>query len=800
MSAWRRAGFDKGIVMKVFSSALRCAVLGSTALSALVLPVASFAQDAGVDTADTEDDGVIIVSARRREERLVDVPIAVTAISGRELEAAGAKDITDVQAAAPNVTLENSRGTNSTLTAFIRGVGQQDPVAGFEAGVGIYLDDVYLNRPQGAVLDIYDVERIEVLRGPQGTLYGRNTIGGAVKYVSRRLPLEPEVKARATYGTYNQAEGVITASAPVSDMVRIGGSFARLSRGGFGDNLNIAGVENYNKDVWAGRASVEIGGYDQPGFVRISGDYTRDKSDPRNGHRLVTSLLTGAPVLADVYDTRAGLNQPKQDVKAWGVAMTASMELNDAFSVKSISAWRKDKSFTPIDFDALPTVDVDVPALYSNEQLSQEFQLAYTSDRLNGLVGFYYLDAKAVTQFDVILATTGTLLNLPGLNSYTAGDVKTDTWSVFGDFSFDFTDQIALSIGGRWTSDKRTSTILRQTKIGGASPQFGGTAVAIATGTNFVGSASFKAFTPRASLSFKPTDNSLLYASYSKGFKGGGFDPRGNAAIAPDTDNNGVRSYQEIYNFFRFRPEKVDSYEVGYKGNVGPARFALTGFYGKYTDVQIPGSVGVDANNDGVFESFAGVTTNAGKATFKGIEAEAYAKFAEGFAGDGSSLNMLATLGYIDGQYDKFILNGVDVSKLRTIQNTPKWTAAATLGATFAMGDGKIGASTTLSYRSKTNQFEVPSPFLDQKGYALLDASLVWTAPDERFTLGVFGKNLLDKQYITSGYQFLSVAADGTPIRNATTGNVVPTLGREGVVTAFYGNPRQIFVTAGVKF
>ena len=127
-------------------------------------------------------------SPRGAATSLLDVPIAVTAYSGEQLDRQGALDITDIADTTPNVTLEVSRGTNTTLTAFIRGVGQQDPVAGFEQGVGLYLDDVYLNRPQAAVLDIYDVERIEVLRGPQGTLYGRNTIGGAIKYVTRRHP------------------------------------------------------------------------------------------------------------------------------------------------------------------------------------------------------------------------------------------------------------------------------------------------------------------------------------------------------------------------------------------------------------------------------------------------------------------------------------------------------------------------------------------------------------------------------------------------------------------------------------
>ncbi|WRK97365.1 TonB-dependent receptor [Altererythrobacter sp. H2] len=769
---------------------------GSAAIA--LAPASVAAQETGASEAD---DSVIIVSARRRDERITDVPVAVTAISGAALEAVGAIDITDIQAQAPNVTLENSRGTNSTLTAFIRGVGQQDPVSGFESGVGIYLDDVYLNRPQAAVLDIYEVERVEVLRGPQGTLYGRNTIGGAVKYVTRQLPQEFALKARASYGTYDQADLVVTASAPIGEIVRFGVSGARLSRGGFGDNLTLPGVENYNKDVWAGRASLELGGYGEPVFIRISGDYTRDKSDPRNGHRLIPGLLSGAPVLNDVFDTRAGLAKPEQDVEAYGLAMNVSVDLSDALTFRSISAWREDTSLTPIDFDSLPAIDVDVPAVYKNEQLSQELQLLYSSDRLNGLVGFYYLTANSTTDFDVILGTTGTLLGLPGLNAFTSGDVDTETWSAFGDFTFDLTDQLSLSAGGRYTSDRRTSRILRQTKILGASPIFGGNAVAIATVTDFEGSAKFTDFNPRVSLSFKPSQDHMVYASYAQGFKGGSFDPRGDARIAPDTDRNGVRSYEEIYDFFLFEPETVDTYEVGYKATLmdGDMRLALTGFYSDYKDVQIPGSVGVDANNDGVFESFAGVTTNAAKARFKGIELETYARFARDFAGAGSSLTFTGMLGYIDGEFREYIVSGVDLSNVRKIQNTPKWTTAGTLGAEVPVGAGDLALSTTLSYRSKTNQFETPSPYLDQKGYALLDASIVWTAPDDRFSLGVHGRNLTDKRYITSGYQFVLAGADGTPVLNAA-GNPAPTLGREGVVTAFYGNPRQVYATATVKF
>ncbi|AHE56480.1 TonB-dependent receptor [Sphingomonas sanxanigenens] len=782
--------------MTRFTVSTRALCFAGAALAAFAQP--ALAQDAGApEAANAYDDGEIVVTARRREESLIDVPVAISAFSGAQLEAKGAIDITDLSNFTPNTTLENSRGTNSTLTAFIRGVGQQDPVPGFEAGVGIYLDDVYLNRPQAAVLDIYDVERIEVLRGPQGTLYGRNTIGGAVKYVTKRLPDQFELKLRGTYGSYDQADGVVTVSVPVTDMLRIGGSVARLSRGGFGDNLTIDGVENYNKDVWAGRGTVELGSPDDRFLIRISGDYTRDKSDPRNGHRLITGLHSGAPVLDDVYDTRAGLNNPKQDVKAYGLAMNISAGLTETLTFRSISAWRKDTSYTPIDFDALPAVDVDVPAVYRNEQLSQEFQLLYEGSKLKGLLGFYYLDAQASTAFDVLLSTTA-----PGFNAFTAGDVKTDTWSVFGDFTYDLTDRIAISVGGRFTNDKRDSTILRQNKLG-TSAEFGGTPIILATTSNFRGKATFEEFTPRASVSFKPTPDHTLYASYSKGFKGGGFDPRGLSTAAPDTNRDGVRSYDEIYDFLSFDPETVDSYEVGWKASMFDrrVRVALTGFYADYKDVQIPGSAGFDSNGDGTFDSFIGVTTNAGKARMKGVEFELYAGLARDWAGAGSSLNFNGTLGYLDGEYRQFINNlGVDVADYREIQNTPKWTLSGSIDAGVPAASGLVNASVGLSYRSRTSQFETPSPFLDQPGYALLDASIVWTSDNGRYSFGVHGKNLADKQYITSGYQFaLTDPTTGLPILNAA-GNITPTLGREGVVTAFYGNPRQVFATFGLKF
>ena len=777
----------------------RIGLLAATAAPlALLAPAPGRAQEAPAE-ATADEDGSIVVTARRREESLLDVPVAVSAFSGAQLEAQGTLDITEIANVTPNTTLEASRGTNSTLTAFIRGVGQQDPVAGFEQGVGIYLDDVYLARPQAAVLDIYDVERIEVLRGPQGTLYGRNTIGGAIKYVTRRLPDHFELKARASYGNYDLAEGVATVAVPVSDMIRLGGSLARLSRGGFGTNLTT-GQDNYNKNIWAGRATLEIGGKGQPGFIRISGDYTHDRSNARGGHRLIPGMVSGTPVLADVYDTQGGLKDPKQDVKAYGLAAQAQLELNDALTLKSISAWRKDKSASPIDFDALPAVDLDVPAYYNNEQISQEVQLQVETGRLHGLVGFYYLDATAQTQFDTRLFTSYPTL-LPGLSAYTDADIKTKTSAIFADLTYDLTDRLSLSLGGRYTWDKRTGSILRQNYILGGAPEFGGPGVTYgAPQTDFHGTRTFNKFTPRVSVSFKPTNEHTLYASWSQGFKGGGFDPRGVGANAPDLDGNGTVSQAEIADFLGFAPETVDSYEIGYKGALFDRRLnlALALFRMNYKDVQIPGSAGCTV---GGVATFCGVVTNAGKARFQGVEFEANARLASDFATSGDRLTLSGSLGYIDAKYLRYIaqvagVGPVDVADYRKVQNTPKWTGSGTLAYSAPVGDGRIAFNTTLSWRSKVYQFEIPNPYLDQKGYALWDASLVYTAPSDRWSLGVHGKNLADKRYKTSGYTFM--AAD------ATTGALVtpltPTLGKEGTLTTFYGNPRQVFVTLGVKF
>lgn len=789
------------------TNTLKSFLWASVALTPLTSASPAAAQDE--DAASDQ----IIVSARRREESLQDVPIAVSAFSGDALEAIGAGDLTDIEAITPNVTLETTRGTNNTLSAFIRGVGQQDPVAGFEAGVGLYIDDVYLNRPQAALLDVYDVERIEILRGPQGTLYGRNTIGGAIKYVTRELSDEPEFGVRLTGGSFGQFDAVGTFSLPVlkdsaiGDL-KIGGTIASLRRNGFGENLFLTDLENYNKDILAGRVSIEWDPSDDLSF-RVTGDWTDDDSDPRQGGRLLpfVNATNDFPVLDSVFDTRSGLNTPEQKVVARGVAHFSEWRASDTLTFKNIVSFREDRTESPIDFDSLPIVDLDVPVIYENHQFSEEFQALYEGDRLSGVLGFYYLAANARNDFDVLLAGGAT-------NVFTSSDVDTRTWSIFGDFSFDITDALSISLGGRYTNDERSIFLRRQIFLNGLnppltsalSPTFGGTLrPPTIVQSNLDAEADFNDFSPRTSLTWEASRDHTLYVSYAKGFKGGSFDPRCVAVSAPNIDGDavpGALDPDDQRAFCLFQPEEIDTYEGGWKASFDGGRHTsnISVFYSDYQDVQIPGSAGVDLDGDGEADTFAGVTTNAAEATLWGVEWEGVLSVAQDLFRGGDALTYQFAFGYINAEFNEYFGRSTspavpppEISDLAVFQNTPEVTSFGMLNYATPkeiLGrDGVANVFLSYSFRSETNQFNFRSP-IDQPGFALFNAGLSWTTDDGALSMSVHATNILNVEYIVAGYDFVTAqpAFANTP------------LGSSGVLTGFYGNPRQVFGTVAVKF
>lgn len=494
----------------------------------------------------------IVVTARRRDEQLKDVPVAVSALGAERLEETGAVDITVQQQQTPNATVQVARGSNSTLISFIRGVGQQDPLWGFEPGVGLYIDDVYVARPQGAVLDIFDIERIEVLRGPQGSLYGRNTVGGAIKYVTSRLnPVEPELTLKGAYGSYDQIDLVASGSLPLNETLRIGGAIARYDRDGYGQNLNT-GAEHYNKDILAGRISLEWEP-DEYAFFRLSFDRVEDDSNPRHGHREVAGVGVGAGVQASVYGTFAGIGD-RNSVVNEGVPLTSQFNLSDTLSLKAISAYREGDTDTMIDFDNTPVPTLDIPAFYADHQFTQEFQILYDGDRVQGGGGFFYLNATAAGAFDTILGAAG-------INIGTGGLVETESFALFGDVNIDLTERLLLGLGARYTEDTKTGDVFRATYLRLArSPLNGGTPRApLVQNTDYTNTRDFDDFSPKVSLSYDFSEEMTGYASWSNGFKSGGFDMRGDARLTPDTVNG-------------YDAETLESLELGLKGSARTSR------------------------------------------------------------------------------------------------------------------------------------------------------------------------------------------------------------------------------------
>ncbi len=734
-------------------SGLSTLSLSALLATSLLAGVPAMAQDAPA-AAEEDNSGDIIVSARRRDETLLEVPIAVSAFSGESMEQQGTQNITDLQYKAPNLTLQIARGSNSTLIAFIRGVGQQDPLWGFEPGVGLYVDDVYIARPQGAVLDIFDVERVEVLRGPQGTLYGRNTIGGAVKYVTKKLGNEFGGKVKGSYGSYNQIDLSGTITIPLGEHFAIGGGIALYKRDGFGKNLTT-GAEHYNRDMWAARLSAEYDDGDI--FIRLAGDRTEDSSEPRHGYRLTGSgnQPDFAP-LDNFYDTRAGIGDDNM-VMNQGLSLTGAFTLNDTLTLKSISAYREGESDSLIDFDNTPGPVLDVPAYYKDRQFTQEVQLLVEADRFQGVFGAFYLDAKAEGAFD-------TVLGFANLTTLTSGSVTTKSIAFFADGSFDLTEELKISAGLRWTKDDKTGTVFRQNFTGIRSPLFGNpNAVPGLIRSDYVNDRSFEKLTPRVSISYQPTRDLNIYASWGRGFKSGGFDMRGDVVLTPTTVNG-------------YEPETIDSYEIGFKGAFLDRRLMLNiaAFYSDYRDQQVTVQV---PNVSGGIASFV---DNAGKATIKGLEIEAIAR-----PTDNLSFNLM--LGYTDAKYKEFLTyiaggtTPVDVADQRVFQNTPKWVANVSGTWSIPVGGGSLNLTPALSLRDAYSQFEIPTALLDQPSFILVDASASWTAPGDAFSLSVHGRNLTDERYRIGGYNFPGALFGDS-------------------IIGFYGPPRTFTVTAAYRF
>ena len=735
--------------------------LGSTVAQSQQAPADKKADESKAEVSQLDK---VTVTARRREETLKDVPVAVTALSAQALETLDVKDLGDLQGQVPSLTVYAARGSNSTLTTFIRGVGQADPLWGVDPGVGIYFDDVFIARPQGALLEVFDVQRIEVLRGPQGTLYGKNTIGGAIKYVSR--PLEAGNGGSISLGAGNYGQLNVKAAANFSSADgelrgRVAG--ASLKRDGYGKNLTD-GSDVSNQDTQAGRINVGYFPTSLPFTVQLSADETRDKSNMRGFQRMAANAFDPlkTPPMASRYDIASGMPN-KNNTTSKGNSLTATWAISEAWAAKYITAERRSDTSTGIDFDGLPNKIADVLATYKDKSRSHELQLSYDGSNSNGVMGLYAFDGQAGGQ------VLNNFINL--IFGDTHGTVFTKGKAAYADWSWKLSPRLGASAGVRYTQEEKHAVVLNRSYSDATFSTI------TAVSADFDKTRKVSNTAPKLGLDYKLNDQTNLYASLSRGFKSGGYNVRANTAAVPASAKP-------------FDDEILDSLELGSKMSFDGGRFELNTavFSNNYKNVQLSvfTSYTLPNNTQGFFGDF----TNAGQGTVQGFEAEYQFLPSENWVVSGN-------LAWLDAKYDEYnfydpsVGATVNIADEETFTNAPDFSGAINVEwRTDLANGGRVSARVGYSYQSdvvattETKRATTPplAPFgrppISQDGYGLVNAGVIWNVNDN-WTLSLQGTNLADEEYMTTGYNLNQAV---------------------GVYTGFYGAPRQYSLMARYDF
>jgi iron complex outermembrane recepter protein len=707
---------------RVGRMALLSALLGSVAQPALAQ-----------ERSDSEGLEEVVVTATRRAENLQDVPIAITAITSDALEARGIDNIAEASALVPNLNLTHGRDASSQATIHIRGVGQSDEHG--DPGVGIYVDGVFLARSYGALFDLYDLERVEVLRGPQGTLFGRNSIGGAISLVTKAPGNDREFSTQIGYESFDGFSFRGSASLPiVEDVLAARVSVAASNSEGFTRNA-LNGERLNDQGMLGGRLAVR---YTPSANVEINAAVEMINDDANAPASFISSVRPGAgldfvedfigPVSDYVIGGPAGVSVGDGErsivldasndsaLKVWGTHLSAEWDLGD-FSLKSISAYREVENTIRSDLDGSPLVILDQRSEdMTQSQFSQEFQALGEAfgGRGHWLLGAYYFDEEQTLPIIVrLLPDLAADLDFTRTVNQTA-----ESTAIFGSLTFDVTDQLSVTAGGRYTDETKTFNALRRTIVGG-----------VVTFNEPGISASFNDFSPRVTVDYKFSDDLMVYATYSKGFKSGGFNTR--------ASSSGQTQF--------FRPEEVVNYEAGFKSRFVDDRVQLNVslFHMDYADIQ---QQAFFVNSSGDLVSSV---TNAAEATVQGAEMELEIQAVEGLTFNG-------VLGYTDASFDKFVdANLGDISDLE-FQNTPELTA--NIGAQYEFGVGAnwgMRLNADYSYQSKVYYDQFNAEEIAQGSYGLLNASASLSSEDEAIEISLFARNIADEVYRVSGVNLL---------------------------------------------
>ncbi len=771
--------------MRLFSTASFVAMAAFAATPVL-------AQD-GSATAD-EGIGDIVVTAQKRSENVQDVPIAISALGSQFLASRGIDSIDKLGAVAPNVKIERAPASKTISQISIRGSVTINPAITWEPAVGLYLDGVYIAKAQGSIFDVADLERVELLRGPQGTLYGRNALAGAVNLVTRKPSGEAGGSIDLTYGSFNdrRVRGVLDLPQFGLFSVKVSGQYRK--RDGLIDLVP-------NSPSGADRAdSIDSGSFMVQLRAQLSdaitADYTYDYSkasqDPPFS-QLLRVNRNGDP--RDIFDPAspgyafggayfplnrftnpdrvetAAINAPAYErSRSYGHALTLTADLGAA-TLKSITAYRNLAWADGLDLDGSPLPVAFTQRITDYDAFSQELQLTGegAGGRLNYVLGAFYFDEKAETLNPQTYFGGGVDLQ---------SDYGSNTAAValYAQLDYKLNEALKVTLGGRYTHENKDVRRFFRVNFDAGSGIFSPLVVAnLAYGV--IPDAKYNNFSPAATLAWEASDNVNVYARFARGFKSGGFNGETNVFVAPTAGCPSGAT--ELCN--PYRPEKVDSYEVGLKTKLADGRviFNFAAFRDEHKDMQLS-----------VFTATTGAASiirNAAGARIQGLEFETVLRPVTGLTINGS-------LAILDPKYKSFIDGGVDVSANRAFPHAPKTTAS--LGFDWAVlsgGWGKLNLYGDLSYVSKYYTFPYPlvTPTRsDQNAHSSQSQ----------------GRTIVNLRASVADIALGGVKAEVSGFVRNLTNEADPSNfidfgpGFGGILLGYFPEPRTYGVTVGVKF
>jgi iron complex outermembrane receptor protein len=655
----------------------------------------------------------IVVTAQRTSQSLQKVPIAVTAITADDLTSRQVTTTLNLEAAVPNLTLTEN---GVSVTPFLRGVGSNQSNPNDEASVATYIDGVYIPSVTGNIFKFNNVERIEVLKGPQGTLFGRNATGGVIQIITRDPVHQPLVDASIGYGTYNTLEAQAYLSAGLGKDLAVDLAFSFDRNGdGYGRDINRKAdifLRNQlgfrSKILWTPGSSTEI---------RLTGDYSRLHSTGTD-YQLAQGVIGADGVTSYPGERKTNTDfANKGDNEVYGASLRIDQDLGFA-RLASISGYRHVVGDFHLDQDATPTPIVQATINQFAESFSQEVQLLSKKDsKIDWLLGGYFFDAKYA--YDPLQIAGFAAAPLPNIQLF--GSQKTRSYSAYGQATVPIFADTKLTAGLRYTNETQDTD--GHTESGGVVFPHAPNPLCAGAVTNCPQSQSIRKLTWRAALDHNFTSDILGYLSYNRGIKSGGFN----------MINAGTPGY---------RPEVLDAYEAGLKMQLfdHKVRFNVAAFIYDYKDIQVFNITGGGAV----------LTTNAAAARVHGIDADLTIKASRYFT-------ISAGFGWLDGKYTDFpnatytpsspLLGGqtsIDATGNDMIY-APRTSGNLSADYRIPSSFGEFGINASVSYRDKlfvsaANRLFIPA-------FAVVNGTLSWTSSDKRYGVQIWARNLLNKDY-----------------------------------------------------